>query len=75
MRAPSTLPATAAARARMAAGTSIDAGHGWGIQTWLQPHSAANPTVPMPSPLSSAKRSGARGAASAASSTAAASAT
>ena len=59
----------------MTAGTSIDAGHGCGIQTWLQPHSAASPSVPMPSPLSSAKRSGARGAASAASSTAAASAT
>ena len=35
-----------AARARTTAGTSIDAGHGWGIQTWLQPHSAARPTRP-----------------------------
>ena len=51
-------PATAIARPSSApSGNSAD-GHGSGMKTCDQPHSAARPTVPMPRPESSASFSG-----------------
>ena len=66
-RAPSHAPTQAAARAiarpaSTPSGASA-AGHGRGIQTWVQAHSEARPTVPIPVPAASASGSGRRRAA------------
>src|SRR3954470_5762784 len=69
IRAPAIAPATPASSASGSAAPTIEPGHGCAIRTWLQPYSAAKPTVPMPRPAASAKASGRRANASAASST------
>ena len=65
IHAPSTPAATAVARLSSAASGSRLDGHGIGIHTCDQPHSAARPTVPMPTPDHSPNASGRRSATSA----------
>src|SRR5207248_9628273 len=52
-RPPSTPPATAAMKPRIAPSGHSAEFHGSGIQICVQPHSAAKPIVPMSAPLTS----------------------
>ena len=58
IQAPINAPAIAAAKPMMAPSGNIAAGQGSGIQACDQAHSAARPTVPIPSPAQRPKRSG-----------------
>ena len=60
IQAPIVAPAIAAAKPTIAASGNAAPGQGSGIQSWDQPHSAARPTVPIPTPARSPKRSGRR---------------
>ena len=66
MNVPTSPPATPASTVTTATSGSSAVGHGSGIQTCDQPHSAAVPTVPISRPATAPKTSGPRSSSSAA---------